>query len=363
MEMIKTPSANSEAMQLHIDIMASMRMAAGAMVDFCCKLKEMRDKRLYEPLGFETFEEYAVQMVGIKSRQAYNYIAIYERLSPQLLEQNAGIGVTKLLLLTQVTATEREEFAAEHDLNGLTVEQVRALVDEKNGMAEQISLLTRENTAAAQRENALRGNIQELQQDAAQKQRELENLRAQPAADFDEQAIREETEQRVRREMKQAMEQAVQKATDQTRAAANSARIFAVDEARKEERKKAAEKAEKEKAAEHKRIEQAVQDALAAQRENLQKEAEEKAKAEKESLEAAAKQAQAKAQELQKQLAVKADEDTLRFSIQFNSAQDALNAVLAALEKIREKDTAKAEKLGGAVKQLMQTMLAQMKGV
>lgn len=361
MEMMKMQTENSEAMQLHSDIMASMRMAAGAMVEFCRKLKEMRDKRLYEQLGFEKFEEYAVQMVGIKSRQAYNYIAIYERLSPQLLEQNAGIGVTKLLLLTQVTATEREEFAAEHDLNGLTVEQVRALVDEKNGMAEQISLLTRENTAAAERENALISTVKELKQDAADREKELEKLHAQP--DFDEQAIREETEQRVRREMKRAMEQAVQEATDKTLVAANSARIFAVDEARKEERKKAAEKAEKVKAAEQKRIEQAVQDALASEREKLQKESEEKQAAEKEALENAAKAAEAKAEELQKKLAVTADEDTMRFSMLFSAAQDGLNAVLEALNKIKEKDAAKAEKLGCAVKQLLQAMLAAMEGV
>lgn len=131
---VKTLDERGQAMQLHSDIMANMRAAATAMVEFCRQLKEMRDRKLYSALGFARFEDYAEQAVGIKWRQAYNYIQVYERLSPQLLEQNAGLGVTKLLLLTQVSAPDRAEFAGENDLAGMTVEEIKALISEKTGL-------------------------------------------------------------------------------------------------------------------------------------------------------------------------------------------------------------------------------------
>ena len=40
------PDERGQAMQLHSDIMANMRAAATAMVEFCRQLKEMRDRKL-----------------------------------------------------------------------------------------------------------------------------------------------------------------------------------------------------------------------------------------------------------------------------------------------------------------------------
>lgn len=128
------------------------RIRAMDDVEFCRQLKEMRDRKLYSALGFARFEDYAEQAVGIKWRQAYNYIQVYERLSPQLLEQNAGLGVTKLLLLTQVSAPDRAEFAGENDLAGMTVEEIKALISEKNGLAQQISMLETESRRGEQRD-------------------------------------------------------------------------------------------------------------------------------------------------------------------------------------------------------------------
>ena len=45
------PDERGQAMQLHSDIMANMRAAATAMVEFCRQLKEMRDRKLYSALG------------------------------------------------------------------------------------------------------------------------------------------------------------------------------------------------------------------------------------------------------------------------------------------------------------------------
>ncbi len=51
-----------------------------------------------------------------------------------MLWTNAGLGVTKLELLTHVSAPERAEFAAENDLAGMTVEDlVEDLVGRDDG--------------------------------------------------------------------------------------------------------------------------------------------------------------------------------------------------------------------------------------
>ena len=304
------PDERGQAMQLHSDIMANMRAAATAMVEFCRQLKEMRDRKLYSALGFARFEDYAEQAVGIKWRQAYNYIQVYERLSPQLLEQNAGLGVTKLLLLTQVSAPDRAEFAGENDLAGMTVEEIKALISEKNGLAQQISMLETEKADAENSETFLKKEVARLQAESREKDELLEKLRQDPVETCAEEGG--------------DAEQCVD--LDAVRAQAAMA-------ARAEAQKLAeAEKAE------------AVRAARA------------KAQAEQErvELENAAKQAEERAHELEKRLEIAGDQDTLRFSLLFEGIQRDMNTALGLLNSMRGKgNTDKADKLGSAMAQLL----------
>lgn len=69
----------------------------------------MRDTGGYKALGFDTLEAYTLATMGMKQRQAYNYIAIAEKLPAQLIEQNAAAGVTKLALLAQLSGQEQRQ--------------------------------------------------------------------------------------------------------------------------------------------------------------------------------------------------------------------------------------------------------------
>lgn len=142
----------TEAMNVYFGIENAKAQAANAMVELCRNLKTMRDKKLYIHLGFEKFEEYVEKAHGIRQRQAYTYIKTFENLSPKLLADNADIGITKLSLLCQVSAIDREDFVQENDLANITVAEMEKLIEEKNGLHEQVSLL--EAAVAAERSRA-----------------------------------------------------------------------------------------------------------------------------------------------------------------------------------------------------------------
>ena len=360
-EQIK-PDERGQAMQLHSDIMANMRAAATAMVEFCRQLKEMRDRKLYSALGYARFEDYAEQAVGIKWRQAYNYIQVYERLSPQLLEQNAGLGVTKLLLLTQVSAPDRAEFAGENDLAGMTVEEIKALISEKNGLAQQISMLETEKADAENSETFLKKEVARLQAESREKDELLEKLRQEPVetcAAFLEQNGDERSRAATRENVLLSTEEggdaeqcvdldavraeAAMAARAEAQKLAEAEKAEAVRAARADEREKAKKAAEKAQADAVKKAE----DAAAAR-------AKAQAEQERAELESAAKQAEERAHELEKRLEIAGDQDTLRFSLLFEGIQRDMNTALGLLNSMRGKgNTDKADKLGSAMAQLL----------
>lgn len=86
----------AQAVGLHYEIVAAAQAAASSLLALGRKLKQMRDTGGYKRLGFETFADYTEQAVGIRQRQAYNYISVVENVPARLVEENAAAGVTKL---------------------------------------------------------------------------------------------------------------------------------------------------------------------------------------------------------------------------------------------------------------------------
>lgn len=75
----------SRAVRLDTHIKTHADLVQKSLYEVCKGLKEMRDEKLYKELGYRNFEEYCTQSVGIKRRQAYNYITIAENLSERFL--------------------------------------------------------------------------------------------------------------------------------------------------------------------------------------------------------------------------------------------------------------------------------------
>lgn len=136
------------AMELHTRIITSGNIAATAMVEMCKNLKQMRDRRQYIHLGYNTFEGYCEQMANIKARQAYTYISTIERLGESVLQSNAGLGITKLELLAQLPEDKRDEVA--DAAAEMSTRELKEKIAELTKAKEQISML--ENQLAGQNE-------------------------------------------------------------------------------------------------------------------------------------------------------------------------------------------------------------------
>lgn len=229
-----------EAQELHVQILANGQMAATALLEFARGLKEMRDKRLYQALGYADFSTYAEQAVGIRQRQAYSYISTLERLGAKCLEQNAGLGISKLQLLAEIPAYERESFALDNDLASMSVAQIKAKIKEADDRGQQLDMLGAELADAQACEKTYKQAMERLEAEknelvkqlaAAQKiqpppaepdMAAVEEIRREIAQEYirEVEEAKAETEA-IRRNAQQEQEKAVALAVERTQAEAN----------------------------------------------------------------------------------------------------------------------------------------------
>ena len=151
--------------------MASGNIVQQALVDICRDLKTMRDEKLYKDLGFESFDSYCEEKVGLKARQAYTYISTYERLGAGTIKENAELGITKLSLLSSMNPVDRAEALDSGEIAGMSVREVEELVSKSSMQAEQLSLLENEKKTLGAKIESLEGELQA----ALKESRELQN--------------------------------------------------------------------------------------------------------------------------------------------------------------------------------------------
>ena len=192
MEEITTRNDYEQAYRLHNEIMAAGNTAASALLDLCKKLKAMRDLKLYKALGQETFDDYCTDMVGIHSRQAYNYISVYEKYGDTNLQSNANLGVSKLLLLSQLPPDERQQMLEDPQTTEMTVAEIKELVEKAKKQGEQLSFFEAE--------------LEKANEKADELQEELNELKSTPAVDEDK--LRREIEEEFEAELEKANEKA-----------------------------------------------------------------------------------------------------------------------------------------------------------
>lgn len=303
----------SAALALHYEIMAAAQTAAASLLDLARKIKRMRDTSGYKALGFDSLEAYTMATMGMKQRQAYNYIAIAEKLPAQLIEQNAAAGVTKLALLAQLSGQEQQQIAAETNLTDTTVAELKAQIKElqaKNaGYAEQLSLL-------------------QDQQPVADAQ----------AEEVDMDALREEIRAEVKAEM-DSLHQADAKMAELNQKERDEAVKAAKDAREKlEAAQQAAEDAAKAHAAELERIKQQAQEEAAA--------------------------ARRQAEETARRMNMAADESAVRFGLLFDQLQDAAGKVFDLADTVQAAgDTEKAGKFRAALRRALLALADEAEGV
>lgn len=288
------------AIELHNSIVSAMKEAAFALVSLCENLKRMRDTGQYKALGFEKFEEYTEQACRIKKRQAYNYIATYERLGGTFLQSNAQLGITKLQLLTEVCAVDRAEFAEQNDLEGMSVSEIKKLIAENKEYAEQISIFSESKERQEQELRRLEDENEAL------KSRPVEVAVQEPSQEQVEKAVAAKT-----KELEKSYKDKLKKAKEKERQKAEAEKQKAIEEAR------TAAKAE----ADAKYKEQITQ-----------------AKQDKEA-------ALSKAKEIASKLDKNADRELVTASLYFSEAQTQFDKFLTAANKITDEKGAKIKKV------------------
>ena len=288
------------AIELHNSIVSAMKEAAFALVSLCENLKRMRDTGQYKALGFEKFEEYTEQACRIKKRQAYNYIATYERLGGTFLQSNAQLGITKLQLLTEVCAVDRADFVEQNDLEGMSVSEIKKLIAENKEYAEQISIFSESKERQEQELRRLEDENEAL------KNRPVEVAVQEPSQEQVEKAVAAKT-----KELEKSYKDKLKKAKEKERQKAEAEKKKAIEEAR------TAAKAE----ADAKYKEQITQ-----------------AKQDKEA-------ALSKAKEIASKLDKNADRELVTASLYFSEAQTQFEKFLTAANKITDEKGAKIKKV------------------
>lgn len=284
-----TTPAQAEAVALHYEIITAARAAADSLLNLGRKLKQMRDTGHYKDLGFDTFAAYTETAVGIRQRQAYNYISVVEKLPAQLIEENAAAGVTKLALLAKLGPADQEEVAAD-GLANITVAELQKIIDERNNMAEQLAMF--ETSAPA---DTVEADAHEV---------DMEQLRAEIAAEL---------------EAKHAAELEAAKA-DTQRAA----------------EKAAADKIAKAKADAKAKAERQIANARKEAADAASAEQAEKDRAELAAAQRRAAEATQRAAETAKQLKLQADDTGIKFGLLFQDMQDKAYSLADLAGKLAE---------------------------
>lgn len=119
-------------------------------------------EKLYVHIGYDNFEDYAEQEFSLKRRQAYQYISVYENLGEEFVQSNAQLGITKLSLLTQVDSSDRKEIIEENDLAGMTVGEVKELLEKVKIQGEQLSMFESEKRSAESQASELEEKDKEI---------------------------------------------------------------------------------------------------------------------------------------------------------------------------------------------------------
>ena len=165
-----------EAVKIHEAIIHHAGEAVTHLYEMGRQLKAMRDGKYYSHLGYESFGQYVEENgdYSFKERQAYKYIKIVETYSDSFIAENQGLGIERLEMLTALGERDAAELVAETDLAGMSTAEVKQLIRDKQGLGEQLSLLTEELEAAGSEKEKIAAEKQQALEEAEKKIKDLE---------------------------------------------------------------------------------------------------------------------------------------------------------------------------------------------
>jgi len=182
----------NKAVRLTKHIAAHAHAMQESLYEVCKGLKEMRDGKLYKELGYQNFEDYTENEVGIRRRQAYTYISVAENLTEDFVHSGAQIGIKKLGLLAMLEPTDREEIQQTVNIEETSVKELKA----------QIAELKNRNAQTAEELEASKSRADRLAEQVESLEEQVESLENRPI----EIAVSAEAEKQVE-ELKSVLKQ------------------------------------------------------------------------------------------------------------------------------------------------------------
>ena len=291
-------------LETHNAIMRAGRIITESLTGLAVNLKTMHDDKLYIEAGYESFEDYSENAVGIKRSQAYNYIKVIETLGIEFVQSTGQtIGITKLELLARLTDEERGEVVTSNKVEDITVRDLK----------EKIKKLEREKREALEDAADNESAFRRVENELAQAQTRLEELKDMPAPTSN------------------AADEELQKQISTLQAEINTLKSKPLEKeiVKVKDEKTAAELAKAEKEIESNKI-------ALRERERLLSEK------------------QSELIKIRKQLEIAGDKNLVKFSIKFDELRALLNEVGECLSAL---DADKQEKCKAALKALLEGVL------
>lgn len=114
------------ATELHKCVKANLHTAAMSLIEVGRSLKELKERKLFHELGYQSFAGYCDTETHLGSSQSYKLIQIVDNLPEDFLQSTGNIGIEKLAILALATPEERETVQDAVDLDTVTVKKLKA---------------------------------------------------------------------------------------------------------------------------------------------------------------------------------------------------------------------------------------------
>ena len=163
-------SLKDEAIRIDNEIQLWASQLNPAVFQIGKNLSIMKEKKLFEQLGYETFDDYCWEKYQLKHSQSSKYIAVYNKLGEQYLQDHSSAGIQNLYMISQLSDEDRENL--EVNPEDATVNELKAEIErikqEREGIQMQLFELQEKGKTAEEK----------LQEEIEKKASELAEERA-----------------------------------------------------------------------------------------------------------------------------------------------------------------------------------------
>lgn len=173
-------SLKDEAIRIDNEIQLWASQLNTAVFQIGKNLSIMKEKKLFEQLGYETFDDYCWEKYQLKRSQSSKYIAVYNKLGEQYLQDHSSAGIQNLYMISQLSDEDRENLEVNPEdatVNELKTE-IERIKQEREGIQMQLfELQEKEKTAEEKLQEEIEKKASELAEERAAEETALAKKR------------------------------------------------------------------------------------------------------------------------------------------------------------------------------------------